>query len=449
MRRTRRAAGLTVLSLAGALVLAGCSDDDTAAEGGDDQGGGGGSCEPAGEPVTLEYYSWVPGMDQVVELWNEQNPDIQVEFVTGPTGIDAYQTFFNGIEAGNAPDLAQIEYDALANFRLQDALVNLADCAGVMDAQDEFIDWTWEQVTFGENDAVYAIPQDTGPIGMWYRADLFAAAGIEPPATWEDYYEAAKVIQAQGGHIHHFSDSDVNWFLGQVWEAGGSWFSVADGEWTVDFTGPESVQVAEYWQRMLDEDLARPMASWSDEWWAALETGEVWTWVSPYWGNALIEQNAAASAGAWAVAPMPQWTEGTNAAGNWGGSTAAVTSSTEHPHEAAQFALWLNTSEEALAALNELGGLYPATTAGQQLPQLNQPEEFFGGQVIAEVFAEAAQNVNPDFPWGPTMTQTYSDIGDGFAAAINGTGTLVEALETGQQKTIEALESQAIPVAGG
>jgi multiple sugar transport system substrate-binding protein len=64
-----------------------------------------------------------------------------------------------------------------------------------------------------------------------------------------------------------------------------------------------------------------------------------------------------------------------------------------------------------------------------------------------DVFAEASAQVSPDFVWGPTMTQTYADVSDGFKAAASGSSTLVEALEKGQQSTIDALEAQSIPVA--
>jgi len=74
--------------------------------------------------------------------------------------------------------------------------------------------------------------------------------------------------------------------------------------------------------------------------------------------------------------------------------------------------------------------------------------DFYGGQNIYEVFAEAAKNVNPNFTWGPTMTQTYTDVADGFSAALSGNGTLLDALKTGQDKTIAALKAAAIPVKG-
>ena len=114
-------------AIVSALALAGCS------------GGGGtpdtqatGSCEPASGPVELTFTTWVPGMEKVVDLWNQENENIQVKVQTGPNGNSGtYQNFFNQLQAGNAPDLGQIEYDALPNFRVQDGLENIAACEGV------------------------------------------------------------------------------------------------------------------------------------------------------------------------------------------------------------------------------------------------------------------------------------------------------------------------------
>ncbi len=39
----------------------------------------------------------------------------------------------------------------------------------------------WGQVKV--NNGLWGIPQDTGPMGLLYRDDLFSAAGIKAPAT--------------------------------------------------------------------------------------------------------------------------------------------------------------------------------------------------------------------------------------------------------------------------
>ncbi|WDF32563.1 extracellular solute-binding protein [Arthrobacter agilis] len=427
-----------------ALALSGCS------AGGDSSAPAAEAvpCEASDGPVELTFTTWVPGMDQVVELWNEDNPDIKVTVQTGPNGNSGtYQNFFNQIQAGNAPDLGQIEYDALPNFRVQDGLENIAECEGIEEAQDQFVDWTWGQVTFGEDGSVYAVPQDSGPMAMYYRADLFEEAGIEVPTTWEEYAAAAEQIKAEGAYITNFPKTDVNWFAGMVWQNGGQWFSNDGENWDVNLTGEESEEVATYWQDLLSEDLVSTLPSFSDEWNASFNTGQQWTWVSAVWGATTLSDGAPDTAGKWAVAPMPQWEADTQSAGNWGGSSTAVLKGSDHPAEAAEFALWLNTDPEALALANELGGLYPAAKSATELEAFAGGVEFYGGQKIYDVFAEASSNVEPDFTWGPTMTQTYTDVSDGFGAAIGGSGTLMDALETGQQKTIDSLKSQSIPVA--
>ncbi|MDH6237642.1 extracellular solute-binding protein [Cryobacterium sp. CG_9.6] len=439
MRITKRAATVALLTAA-TVALSGCSTaastSDTAAD-----------CAPADGKVNLTFTSWIPGIEDVVDVWNEANPDIQVAVQTGPNGNGGtYANFFNQLEAGNAPDLGQIEYDALPNFRVQDGLVNLASCAGVLDAQADFVDWTWGQVNFNEEDAVYAIPQDSGPMAMFYRADLFEANNIAIPTTWAEFATAAEQVRATGNYITNFSQSDINQFAGLVWQAGGTWFGNDGTDWSVNLTDDTSIKVADYWQDLIDRDLVSTQPPWTTEWDNAYNTGAAWTWNSAAWGANSIASGAPDTAGKWAVAPSPQWAAGDAASGNWGGSSTAVFTGSEHPYEAAQFALWLNSSSESLTMLNESANLYPAAKAGLDLPVLKEGVAFYGDQPIYDVFAAASSEVSADFVWGPTMTQTYNDVSDGFKAAVSGNGTLAEALTTGQTATIEALKAQSIPV---
>ncbi|KQQ52785.1 ABC transporter substrate-binding protein [Plantibacter sp. Leaf314] len=438
MNLKRTAVAAAVLS---AVVLSGCSST------GSDGGSAAASCAPAEGKVDLSFTSWIPGIEEVVDVWNKENPDIQVKVQTGPNGNSGtYQNFFNQLKAGNAPDLGQIEYDALPNFRVQNGLMDLGACDEVMAAKDDFVDWTWGQVSLGESDSVYAVPQDSGPMAMFYRADLFEQNGIAIPTTWAEYKEAAKQVRATGAYITNFSQGDINQFAGLVWQAGGSWFKNDGSDWTVDLTDPASKQVADYWQDLIDEDLVSTVPTWTTEWDNAYNSSAAWTWNSAVWGANSIASGAPDTAGKWAVAKAPQWKAGDSAAGNWGGSSTAVFTGSEHPYEAAKFALWLNTSDEALTMLNKSANIYPATKEGLNLPVLKEGVDFYGGQPIYDVFAEASSEVSEDFAWGPTMTQTYNDVSDGFKAAVSGNGTLLDALTKGQSATIDALKAQSIPV---
>ncbi|MEV6343840.1 extracellular solute-binding protein [Actinoplanes sp. NPDC051851] len=429
-----------------ALTAAACSsgsDDDSSST------AGASSCQPASSgTVNLTYTSWIPGIEDVVKVWNAAHPDIQVTVQTGPNGNSGtYQNFFNQLKAGNAPDLGQIEYDALPSFRVQDGLENIASCAPVTEAKDKFIDWTWNQVSFGESDAAYAVPQDTGPMALFYRKDLFEKAGIAVPTTWDEYAAAAVKVKAAGGYITNFSQSDINQFAGFVWQAGGNWFSNDGSKWTVNLQDEASTKVADYWQGLIDKKLVSTVPAWTTEWDNAYNKGDAWTWVSAVWGANSISSGAPDTSGDWGVVEMPQWTSGGTTAGNWGGSSTAVFKGSKHPYEAAEFATWLNTSDEALTMLAEKANLYPATKTGGSLDVFSKGVDFYGGDKIYDVFAKAATQVSPDFTWGPTMTSTYSSASDGFKSAVSGKGTLLDALKSAQSSTIENLKSQSIPVA--
>jgi multiple sugar transport system substrate-binding protein len=437
-----------------ALAFSACGGDDSSKS---DSGGGSGAsaksgdCKPSGGKVNLNFWTWVPGIDKAVKVWNQQNANIQVKVKETPAGnAGTYQNMFNALKAGNAPDLAQVEYDSLPSFRLQDGLTNLAPC-GVAARKGDFVDWTYGQVSFNEENAAYAVPQDTGPMAFYYRKDLFKKYGITVPKTWDEFRAAAEKVHKQDPSVYitHFPQRDTNWFAGLAWQNGARWFGLDGDTWNVSVNDDKTKQVADYWQKLIDDKLiATNLQGFSDQWNKALDTGKVLSWISAVWGNNTIVTNAPSTKGDWAVAPMPQWDAGAAAAGNWGGSSTAVFKSSKHPAEATKFALWLNTDPQALEILNKEGGLYPATSAGLSLPALRAPQPFFGGERIFDVFKTASGQVDPSFQWGPTMTQTYGDLADGFGKALNGSGTLGEAIDKAQSKTVGAMKQQSLKVAG-
>jgi multiple sugar transport system substrate-binding protein len=437
---------LALVASGSMILVAACSggSGETAGTTGD------AGCQPAaaGQKVTLTFSSWVPGMQKTVDLWNKQNPDIQVDYkqvVGGPAGT--YQAYANQIKAGNAGDLGMVEFDTLPSFRLQDGLLNIGNCPGIKEAAAKFVPWTIEQVSFGEPGAVYGIPQDIGPLALYYRKDLFDKNGIEVPKTWDQFYAAAQQVKAKGAFITNFPPDGTSYFAALAWQNGAKWFGNQDGKWSVSMTDGPTMQVAEYWQRMLTEKLVDTKPGLTNSQWKAMDTDQQWAMIGAAWTAKLIENGAPSTAGKWAVAPLPQWTEGAAKAGNWGGSNTVVFKGSKHPAEAAKFAAWAFGELPALELNNRNGGQFPATTEGQtKLPALTQPYSYFGDQVVWKVFQEAATQVDPKWQWGPTMTQTFADLGNGLSAAVNGQSTVPDALKQAQDKTITTMKSQGIEV---
>lgn len=107
--------------------------------------------------------------------------DIHVEMQTIPQNVQGgYQKMHASLTAGNPPDLAQVEYHELPGFMLVNGLTDLS-AYGADELRDSYVPWQWNQGVFGGR--VRTIPQASGPMGLFYRQDLFEKWGIETPAT--------------------------------------------------------------------------------------------------------------------------------------------------------------------------------------------------------------------------------------------------------------------------
>ncbi|GAC1383478.1 MAG: extracellular solute-binding protein [Herpetosiphon sp.] len=395
--------------------------------------------------TTIDFWAWVEGSEEAVALWNKSHPNVQVKFTRTTAGTEHYNKVKAAVAAGTGgPDCAQVEFQLLTSLVVGGAIVPITK--DVASAKDKFIDWTWQQVSLGGD--VYAIPQDIGPLGMFYRKDLFDQFGIAVPKTWDEYKAAAEKLHAADGskYIAHFSPAQPGQFAGFAWQNKAKWFGTSGETWQVNLNGPESKKVADFWQDLVARKLVKVETDFNPAWYKDLIDGNIATWISAVWGAGTLATNVAAGSGKWAVAYLPQWTAGSKVAGNWGGSTTAVIKGSKHVKEAAEFAVFLNSDPGALEAMIKANNIFPATKDGGTLPSLKQANPYFSGQVVNDTFRDAAANVDPTWVWGPTMDQVYADLGDNFTAATNGTGTLSSALDTVKDKTVADLKAKGLKV---
>lgn len=442
MRKHRLRWSIAALLTVVATLLAACSSGSS--------GGADSSALQPGQKVNLQFWSWVPGMDQAVDLWNQQHPDIQVTLQQIPAGSSGgYAKIHAALKAGDAPDLAQIEYQEIPSFLLDNGLVDLSKYGAGQDA-GKFVPWQWQQGVYAGQ--VYAIPQASGPMGLFYRADLFAKYGITtPPATWAEYeQDAIKIHQADPNvSIGTFPPGNSAWFAALAWQAGAHWFGIKGNTWTVNIDSPQTEQVAAYWDRLRTEGVIKTEPDFANGWYKDLQTGAIAGWISASWGDAILEQNAPNTAGDWKVAPLPQWTAGANASANWGGSSTAVLTGSKHPAQALEFATWLNSNPQSIALLIKGGYGWPAATAGYVGTSLDQPSPFFGGQAYNDVFAESDKHINESWGWIPTIDQAYQHLDDGFSAAVNGTGSFVQTVRQAQTQVVADMKAAGLTVSSG
>jgi multiple sugar transport system substrate-binding protein len=398
--------------------------------------------------VTLTFWTWVPNIDAVVAKWNAANPNIQVTASNQAQGDELVTKLLTAHQAGNPPDLAQVEYQALPTLVSKDALADIKGDVG--SARSDFADGVWQTVSLG-TDAVYAVPQDVGPMMLYYRADEFTRLGLQVPKTWDEFAQLAKQVRQKSKKqfLTTFSSNDPGWFVGLAQQAGARWWGINGDSWTVSVNDAATKKVADYWNGLVRDGDVDDQPMYTPEWNKALNDGTLIAWPSAVWGPGVLAGNAADTKGKWMMAPMPQWSAGENKTGSWGGSTTAVTAKSPNRAAAAKFAVWLNTNPEATTLLVQQGGLYPASKSAQTGPALAQPPAFFSNQPDFYATAGAIASTAAGFTFGPNVNVTYSSYKDAFAKAITAKTPFSAALDTMQQATVDDMKKNGFTVATG
>ncbi|WP_167132727.1 ABC transporter substrate-binding protein [Paramicrobacterium chengjingii] len=427
--RTSQFTAPAILAIA-AIALSGCS-----AAPGDGASGG---------PVTLEYWAWGTTQKPLVDAWNEAHPDIQVKHTDAGGGSDSSAKLVTATRAENAPDVALVEYNTLPAMIVAGVAIDISE--QISGLSSDFAPGVWSQATF--DGASYGVPQDAGLQALTYNKARFDELGIDVPTTWAEFADAAqKVHDADPDtYITTFAPAEFGGFAGFAQQAGAEWWTVDGEAWTVDFDGDKSVAVADYWQDLIDRDLVLAEPLLTPEWNAALNDGKVLSWPAGLWAAGVLNGVAGDMAGDWAMAPLPQWTEGDSAVAFQGGSAAVVTSSSKHVEEAAEFASWMATAEDALKIQIE-EGQYPASLPGQELTLESDPPTFMPQQDdYWKIAAEIAANTIPEISWGPNVNVASTAFQDAMSAAVTNGTPLRDALTKTETVVVDDMESAGFTV---
>ncbi|WP_249714475.1 ABC transporter substrate-binding protein [Rhizomonospora bruguierae] len=434
---TRLLAFTLTTAVATALATAGCT-----AKSADDDGA---AAEPTGK-VELSFWSWAPNIDKAVDAWNAANPNIHVTLSKQAGGGDIVTKLLTAAKAGNPPDLAQVEYQSLPTLVSNNVLADIAKQAAPV--KDRFAEGIWQQVTLG-TDAVYGIPQDSGPMMLYYRTDLFAKYGLTVPATWDEFAQTARTLRAKSPkqYLTTFSANDPGWFAGLAQQADASWWGVQGEAWKVTVNDAATKKVADYWGGLVREGAIDGQPMYTPAWNKALNDGTLLAWPSAIWAPGVLAGNAPDTKGKWAMAPMPQWTAGENRTGNWGGSSTGVTDASKNKAAAVRFAIWLNSDQAGTDILIRECAVYPAARDAQSSPLLQEPPEFFPGQRDFYAQAKAIADTAAGFTWGPNVNVAYDTYKDAFGKAITDKTPFPAAVDAMQTATVNDMRKNGFTVA--
>jgi multiple sugar transport system substrate-binding protein len=437
MRISRRTTAVAVTAATAALLLTSCSGSSTST---------GGDLTPEAidsaleEGGTIEFWTWTPSGVEQAELFMEQYPQVTVEVVEAGGSSEQTTNLQNALAAGSGiPDVISVEYMNIPQLQLPGELLDLS-AAGFGELESQFTASTWASVSSG--DGIWALPQDSGPMAMFYNAEVFSALGIDIPTTWDEFVAAGEAITAADADNCIVADNGNGGFVSSmIWQAGGRPFAV-DGETiTIDLHDEGSQRWADSWNRIVEGGLNCDMSEWSDEWFASLSDGTIATVLTGAWMPGVFEASVPAAAGDWRVAPMPSY-DGTPVNAENGGTGGAIPADSDNPALAAAFLRWLMTDAESIELFLSTGG-FPSTVADLESEEfLGYESEYFGGQRINEVLVAGIEHVGEGWEYLPWQPYANNIAGETIGQSYVDRSDLSVGLEAWQQANLTYAEQQ-------
>lgn len=193
--RSRRAVAAVAFTASLALTATACGDDGSGA-GGDKGKEGSGKGE-----ITF----WDNNGGVRTDVWKEiikdfeaKNPDIHVKYV--PIPAESVQSKYDtAIQGGGLPDVGGVGAAMLAGISAQDALEPLDQRLSDSSLDGKLNPGMVESVrAAGGGNRLFTVPTSASNGVLYYRTDLFKAAGLDAPTDWGKFYAAAKKLTAKG-----------------------------------------------------------------------------------------------------------------------------------------------------------------------------------------------------------------------------------------------------------
>jgi multiple sugar transport system substrate-binding protein len=268
------------------------------------------AAEPT-SPVTITFSSWVgdsPQMQGFVKDFEKLHPNITVQ-LQSVSSANATNKLIVQVAGNTAPDVAFVDSSAVTEFGSRNALVNLDNyMAGSPTSQaSEFVPAFLQMNQY--QGTTYGLPYDGETTAMFYRKDMFDAAGLSYPTkdwTWDDFQSDAQKLTDTAQKTYGFAvfapESEYYWepFL---WQAGGHLTS-EDGN-SVAFNSPQGIQSADFYVGL--KQYSPPdyygQTSWDGR--VAFATGKVGMYEAGSWFGGEMNSSFPQIKGKWDVAPLP------------------------------------------------------------------------------------------------------------------------------------------------
>src|SRR5262249_16003205 len=128
--------------------------------------------------------------EKLVKAFNDSQGDVKAD-VQVVSWNDGYQTLVTMISGNKAPALATVSASCMIEFNGTHAVEPLHD-KSPRGSLAPFARTALDAMGIGAK--LRGLPYFLDPRAFYYRTDLFEAAGLQPPTTWDELRAAAKAL---------------------------------------------------------------------------------------------------------------------------------------------------------------------------------------------------------------------------------------------------------------
>lgn len=403
------------------LAFAGCGDDDG------DGGGGTSDAGQVGEARAQGDVTWCIGKDTsgafstVVDNFNRENPDANVELLELPTSADDQRRLQIQRLRAESPQCDVLGMDVIwtAEYAAQNWLLDMTDA--VEAKRDSFIASTLETARY--DGKYWAFPFNTNAGFIYWRTDQADKA----PESWEEMYEQAG---RTNGFIYQgarYEGLTVN-FLELLYSAGGNVVNEDGSEATAD--SDEVRDVLEFMRSGI-EDGAVPQAVTTymeEESRRAFEAGRATYMRNWPYAYALAKESPIADD--FEVATFPSYA-GNPGAGVLGGYNLAISAYSENPEGSLAFIEFATQPDQQVIQATEaslpavVSEVYDMPRTKRALPfalELRDAVEQAKPRPVSPVYPQISEaiytNVYAALQGDKSPDKAATDMNDGIQRAL-------------------------------
>lgn len=379
-----------------------------------------GDASNANGTVTLaiwDYYDTTPAITKRLTDFSATHPKVKFQRSYVPYN-NLNTKVLQAAASGTLPDLIVFNGVDHSQYSSQGMLVDITDRLKAANLTDKYYPGPLQSGAW--NSKNYGIPDDCNCLALYYNADMLDAAGVKPPATWDELRSTAKKLTKSGVYGFGMSalqqESAIFQFLPYLWQAGADINSLESSGATEALTLLVSM--------IKDGSMSKEVITW--------DQGAVFTEFLN--GNiAMCEDgpwelpDAQSKANfKWGVVPMPK---GVKEATTMGGETWGITTNSKSVDDA--WAFLLSTQEP-----NTLKNYLSATGSLPTRKDIADDPIFKKGEAF-NVFVQQMTIARPR-TYGPNYPKMSIALQQALQSALTGSASPADALRNAN-KTIKPL----------